>query len=52
MITEEQVDLIVERLIKRVEEANIVFLKGIGANIKAVGSITPTEAQKLVQILK
>lgn len=52
MITEEQVDLIVERLINRVEKANTHFLKSIGSSIKKIRELTPTQAQQLVQILK
>lgn len=52
MITEEQVDLIVERLIERVNKANIVFLKHIGSSIKQIKKLKPSEAQQLIQILK
>lgn len=52
MITEEQTDLLVEKLIKRVQEANIYFLKNIGRKVKRIGALDPTEAQQLVQILK
>jgi len=52
MITEEQIDLLVERLISRIEKANTYFLKNIGASIKAIRDLTPSQAQQLVQILK
>jgi hypothetical protein len=52
MITEEQIDLLVEKLIKRVQEANTYFLKNIGRKVKKIGMLKPTEAQQLVQILK
>lgn len=52
MITEEQIDKIVERLINRMEEANTKFLKSIGSSIKEIKKLTPTQAQQLVQILK
>ena len=52
MITEEQVEKIVEKLVDRMEEANTTFLKSIGSSIKAIKELTPTQAQQLVQILK
>ena len=51
-ITQEQIDLLVERLINRVEKANEVFLKYIGSKINEIGKLTPSDAHKLVQILK
>ena len=52
MITEEQIDLLVERLIKRIEEANTYFLMKMGASVGKIRELTPTQAQQLVQILK
>ena len=52
MITENQIEKIVEKLIDRVEQANTVFLKSIGSSIKSLKKIKPTEAQQLIQILK
>ena len=52
MINEKQIDLLVERLIRRVEEANTYFLKKMGASISKIKELTPTQAQQLVQILK
>lgn len=52
MITEEQVDRIIEKLVNRVEEANAVFLQGIGSSIKQIRNVTPSDAHKLEQILK
>lgn len=52
MITEEQMELLVERLTRRVEQANTYFLKKIAQSIKKISKLKPTEAQKLVQILK
>lgn len=51
-ITEEQVELIVERLVDRIEQANTSFLMKIGSSIKEIRNLTPTQAQQLVQILK
>lgn len=52
MISEEQIDLLVERLINRIEEANTYFLMKMGSSIKQLRELTPTQAQQLVQILK
>lgn len=52
MITEEQIELLTERLINRIQKANMYFLKNIGATIKKIKSLKPTEAQQLIQILK
>ena len=52
MITEEQVEKIVERLIDRIEESNTIFLKSVGSSIKQLKDLTPSQAQQLVQILK
>ena len=51
-MTEEQIDLLVERLIKRTEEANVYFLKKIGSSVGKIKNLKPREAQQLVQILK
>lgn len=45
-------DLLVERLIRRIEQANTYFLMKMGAYIKKIRSLTPSEAHQLVQILK
>jgi hypothetical protein len=52
MISEEQIELLVERLINRIEEANTYFLMKMGSSIKKIRNLTPTQAQELVQILK
>lgn len=52
MISEEQIDLLVERLVQRTEQANIYFYKKIGEILKQLKSLRPTEAHQLVQILK
>ena len=51
-MTEKEIDLVVERLTRRIENANIYFLKQIGEYIKEIRDLAPTEAHKLVQILK
>lgn len=52
MISEEQIDLLVERLIRRTEEANTYFLMKLGASVAKIKELTPSQAQQLVQILK
>ena len=52
MISEEQIELLVERLLNRIEEANTYFLMKMGSSIKKIRELTPTQAQQLVQILK
>lgn len=52
MITEEQIDLLVERLVERINKANIYFLKNIGSSLKKIRELTPTKAHELVQILQ
>ena len=52
MINENQIELLVERLINRIQEANTYFLMEMGSSIKKIKNLTPTEAQQLVQILK
>ena len=52
MITEKQVDELVERLINRIDDANTYFLEEIGKSIKKIKQLSPTQAHELVQILK
>ena len=52
MITEEQIERIIERLINRIQQANTYFLMQMGAKINLLKNLTPSEAQKLIQILK
>ena len=52
MVSEEQAELLVERLIQRIEYANTYFLMKIGASVGKIRELTPAQAQQLVQILK
>lgn len=52
MIDERATDLLIERLIRRIEEANTYFLMKMGASIGKIRELKPSEAQRLVQILK
>ena len=51
-ITEKQVNLLVERLIKRIDNANTKILINMGKSIDEIGKLTPTKAHELVQMLK
>lgn len=52
MVDERTAELLVERLIRRIEQANTYFLMKMGASIKQLRNLTPSQAQQLVQILK
>ena len=49
---EKTIELLVERLVSRINKANEFFLIKIGESIKQIRELTPTQAQQLVQILK
>lgn len=51
-IKEENIDLLVERLLSRVEKANTYFLNKIGSSVGKIRTLKPSEAKQLVQILK
>ena len=51
-ITEKQIELLIERLIDRMQRSNELFLTNIGNSIKKLRNLKPSEAQKLIQILK
>ena len=52
MIDEKTAELLVERLNRRIEQANTYFLMKMGSSIKKLKTLKPSEAQKLVQMLK
>lgn len=52
MLTDEQAELLVERLIRRIEQANEYYLKKLGKAVKQLRELTPSQAQQLAQILK
>ena len=52
MIDEKTIELLVERLIRRTEQANTYFLMKMGDSIKKIKKLKPAQAQQLVQILK
>lgn len=52
MLSNEVIEKVVERLAVRMEQANEYVLQKMGESVKRIGTLTPTEAHKLVQILK
>ena len=52
MLSEEAMERLSEVLVNRIEELNAVILEEIGIAIKKIGTLTPSKAQQLVQILK
>ena len=52
MIDERIIDKLVERLVDRIEEGNTYTLQKIGESIKKIGTLSPSKAQQLGQILK
>ena len=52
MIDERLIDKLVERLVDRIEEGNSFVLEQIGKSINKIGTLTPSKAQQLAQILK
>ena len=51
-MNEETIELLVERLVNRINKANEFFLTKIGESVKKIRELTPTQAQQLVQMLK
>ncbi len=52
MIDDKLIDIVIERLISRIEDTNIYILQEIGNSIKQIRDITPSKRQQLIQILK
>lgn len=52
MLNEQVIDKVIERLVNRIEEGNTYTLKKIGESIKKIGTLSPSKAQELVQMLK
>jgi len=52
MLSDEVIEKVVERLVRRIEIGNEYVLKKIGEGIKKIGTLKPSKAQELVQILK
>lgn len=45
-------EIVIERFVRRTQQANIYFLEKIGESLKQIRELTPTQAQQLIQILK
>lgn len=52
MLSEKVVEQLVERLVERIEKGNTYVLKKIGESIGKIGTLSPTAAQQLAQVLK
>lgn len=52
MLDERIIEKLTERIIVRIESANEYILKEIGSTIKEIGTLTPSKAYQLSQILK
>ena len=52
MLDERLIDKLVERLVDRIEQGNTYILEEIGKSIKKIGTLSPTKAQQLAQVLK
>ena len=52
MLSDEVIEKVVTRLVNRIEQANEYVIRQIGKNIKKIGTITPSKAQELVQIMR
>lgn len=52
MLSDEVIEKVVERLVRRIEIGNEYVLRKIGESVKKVGTLTPSKAQDLVQILQ
>lgn len=52
MLDDRIIDILVERLITRIENGNTYILEQIGSSIKQIGTLSPSKAQQLANILK
>ena len=52
MLNESIIEKLTERLVNRIEEVNSFTLKTIGEQINRIRGMTPTNAQKLLNVLK
>ena len=51
-MNEREIELVVERLLNRVEQANTYFLTEIGKSVSKLRELKPNDAFKLANILK
>lgn len=52
MIDERLIEIVIERLISRIEDTNTYILQEIGKSIKQLRDVTPSKRQQLIQILR
>ena len=52
MLSDEVIEKVSERLVERIEGLNTYILKKIAQSIKKIGTLTPSEAHKIVYILQ
>lgn len=52
MLSDEVIEKVTERLVRRMEQANEYILQQIGESINKIGTLTPSKAQQLAQILR
>lgn len=52
MLSDEVIDKVIERLVRRIEQGNTYVLEQIGKSIKKIGTLSPSKAQQLVQIMR
>lgn len=52
MLSEKVIDLLVERLVNRIDATNTEILKRISNDIAKIGTLSTTDAHKLAQVLK
>lgn len=52
MLSDEVIEKVIERLVNRIEQGNTYVLEQIGKSIKKIGTLSPSKAQQLEQVLK
>ena len=52
MLSDEVLNKVIERITSRIEQGNTYVLEQIGKSIKKIGTLSPSKAQQLGQILK
>lgn len=52
MLDERLIDILVDRLVERIESTNTYILEQIGKSINKIGTLSPSKANQLINILK
>lgn len=52
MLSDEVIDKVIERLVRRIEQVNEYILQTIGNNLKEIKNITPSQSNQLTQIIR